>query len=470
MLEGLDDVPWRDLERSSGNPLTAYDSFTEIPNFLRQLLSPDLEKRSYALGRLYENLLHQGTSFSGTPYIIPFIIELCSQPSVPNRANLLCFWSHAIASYFIVRELPIWGDGETIYNHEEVDKWIIERGWYEKSELHHVYRESLKGADLLGRLLGDDDSNIRAGAVWVLAYLPTIAKSSIPKLEALLKQEKINWVRGGIAFALGGLGASATLKQILTNDKCSATRCMAACQLARIAPQNNLIEPLLEFISKPINNYQDILGAEGKSTDDAAFAISYLPRYIQQQAIPAICQRLKQARSFDTVPLVQTLLSAAFEKRDRPLTELTEIQKLVLSQMLMTDELWSIGNLIGTFEAYGLPDGLSDKKEKCAKLVGMELTKDKALQKLRTALSYAEIDFLDKARQEIVEALKIDSTVFERVPAPEECWILCAKAFAESDPQQAITAFRRAYLINPAIEHQVDPNWYLANLLKEYDF
>ena len=112
MLESLDAVPWKDLERSSGNPLTAYDSFTEIPNFLRQLLSPDPEKRSYALGGLYENLLHQGTSFSGTPYVIPFIIELCSEPSVPNRVSLLCFWGYAIAGYFSIRERPTWGDSE----------------------------------------------------------------------------------------------------------------------------------------------------------------------------------------------------------------------------------------------------------------------------------------------------------------------------------------------------------------------
>ena len=470
MLEGLDAVPWRDLERSSGDPLSAYDSFTEIPNFLRQLLTPDPEKRSYALGRLYENLLHQGTPFAGIPYVIPFIIELCSEPSVPNRASLLCFWSYAIAGYFSIQERPTC-DGETIYSCGEVDKSIAEREWYEKSELHHVYRESLKGEDLLGRLLSDDDSNIRAGAVWVLAYLPTIAKSSIPKLEALLKQEKLNWVRGGIAFALGRLEASATLKQILTNDKCSATRCMAACQLARIAPQDNLIEPLLKFVSQPINNYQDILGAGGKSTDDAAFAIAYLPRHIQQQAIPEICQRLKQARSFETIPLVETLLSAVFEQRDEPLTKLTDLQNLVLSQMLMTDELWSIGNLIGVFSYYGLPDGLSpDKKEKCAQLVGIKLTQDNALTELRSGLSFAEMNFLPQARESILKALAMDSTVFDRVVTPELAWLLYAKAFAPSDSKRALAAYRRAYLINRAIADRVESGWHLANLLKEHDF
>lgn len=467
MLEGLDAIAWEKLEESGG-ALTAYGSVTEIPNFLRQLLSSDHEERSYALGILYEYLLHQGSRFEATPCVIPFIIELCSDPLVTNRVSLLYFWSHAITGYFSIQERPTWGDGETVYFCGKVEEWIIERGWYE--ELHQIYRESLKGKNLLYKLLKDEDPKIRAGAVWVLAAMPTIAKSSVAKLEVLLKQEEINWVRGGIAFALGELGASETLQQILAQEQCPAARCIAACQLARISPDDNLIEPLLEFVSQPINNYRDILGAGGKSTDDAAFAISYLPRQIQQRAIPAICQRLKQARGFDTVPLVQTLLSAAFEKRDRPLTKLTDIQNLVLSQMLMTDELWSIGNLIGAFKAYGLPDRLSDKKEACAKLVGIELTSDEALKELRRGLTLAEMNFLPQARESILKALEIDSSVFERVPTPEEGWLLYAKAFAASDSKRSLLAYRRAYLINSAIANQVESTWHLANLLQEYDF
>lgn len=283
MLEGLDAVPWRDLERSSGNPLTAYDSFTEIPNFLRQLLTPDPEKRSYALGRLYENLLHQGTRFAGTPYVIPFIIELCSEPSVPERELLLYFWSHAITGYFSIQERPTWGDGETIYWYGEVEEWITE-GHFQ--ELHQIYRESLKGKNLLEKLLEDNNPKIRAGAVSVLACMPTIAQSSVPKLVARFEREEINWIRGGITFALGELGASSILEKILTTDECLATKCMAACQLARIAPQENLIEPLLEFVRQPLDDYPHFFGAGSNSTDDAALAIAYLQRHIQQQAIP----------------------------------------------------------------------------------------------------------------------------------------------------------------------------------------
>ena len=56
---------------------------------------------------------------------------------------------------------------------------------------------------------------------------------------------------------------------------------------------------------------------------------------------------------------------------------------------------------------------------------------------------------------------------FERAPAPDECWLLCAKAFAESDPKRAIDAFRHAFSINPGVASRVKPTWRLADLLNE---
>jgi|GEM_PF-6790037 len=138
--------------------------------------------------------------------------------------------------------------------------------------------------------------------------------------------------------------------------------------------------------------------------------------------------------------------------------------------MVITDELWTIGNLIGVFAAYGLPDGLSDKKEKCAKLLGIKLTPDPALTELRSGLTFAEMNFLPQARASILKAIDIDSTVFERSPTPEVAWLLCAKAFAEVDSVRSLSAYRQVYLINSAIAKQIEPDWYLTDLLRAYDF
>ena len=452
MLQGLDDIPWADLEH-------AYGSAADVPGLLRQLLDPDPKVRSHALQHLYSNVFHQGTRYPATPYVVPFLIELCTNPAVPRRGDLLRFWGNLITGYFSVQERPCWGDGEHIYVCGKVQEADPDDPYVEA--LHQIYQESLKGRELLGKLLADPELGVRAGAAWVLACLPAAAAASVPMLEARLRVEPSGWVRAAIAFALGELGAAAPLRRLLAEDPFPAARCMAACQLARIEPAEALIEPLLEFVAEPIEGYDGVPGAGGKSTGDAAFSVSHLPPKVRRRAIPAICDRLDQARSFDTMPLVQALLAAAFPARNEPLTELTELQRQVLICMLNTEELWSIGNLMGTFRAYGLPHD----RDTCARLAGVKVAKDEAMKSLSTGVIFAEMGFPDKAHEYIQRALDLDPAVFERAPAPDECWLYCAKAYAESDPERALAAYRRAVAINPAVVRWIKPTWPLADLL-----
>ena len=101
----------------------------------------------------------------------------------------------------------------------------------------------------------------------------------------------------------------------------------------------------MPFVSEPIEGYENIPAAGGKSPGDAAFSIAQLPVEVQRIAIPAICDRLERARQFETMPLVIPRLSAAFQKREEPLTELTDLQGQVLARMVTTTEMWSIGDV-----------------------------------------------------------------------------------------------------------------------------
>lgn len=92
--------------------------------------------------------------------------------------------------------------------------------------------------------------------------------------------------------------------------------------------------------------------------------------------------------------------------------------------MVNTEELWEIGNLMWTFQTYGL----SSDRGKCAEQVGVQVADDEALKSLRSGLAFADIGFLEKGREGILKALELDPAVFERAPGPDECWLLCAKA------------------------------------------
>jgi hypothetical protein len=80
---------------------------------------------------------------------------------------------------------------------------------------------------------------------------------------------------------------------------------------------------------------------------------------------------------------------------------------------------------------------------------------------------FSSIGFLEKGRDGIDKALALDPAVFERATAPDECWLLCAKAFAEADPKRALAAYRHAISCNPASAAKVQVTWKLADLLTE---
>lgn len=453
MLERLDSVPWGELEH-------AYGSAEDIPGLLRKLLNPDPAVRSETIWTLYGNVFHQGTRYPATPYVIPFLIELCESSETPGRGDLLDYWKSLITGYFTVQERPIWGDGEKIYWGDEIQQVDGDDPYSEA--LHQIYRESLKGHDLLIELLDESDPSIRAGSAAVLACLSTVADKSAPRLVATLSKEPVGWVRAAIAFALGELGIAEALRRILAEDASPEARCMAACELARISPDPLLLEPLLQFAAEPIEGYAAIPGAGGKSTGDAADAISRLPADVKWQAAPIICNRLMKTRSFDTMPLVRSLLSTAFEPSDEPVKEVNDAQKRILVCLVNCQELWSIGNLSDDFRSRGLPHN----RQKCADLVGVKFVEDKALASLSIGALFSKMGFHEKAREHIEEALKYDPLIFERTPSPDECWLFCAKAYAETDAQRAIDAFRRSKAINPLITHRVDPTWKLFQLLE----
>ncbi len=131
--------------------------------------------------------------------------------------------------------------------------------------------------------------------------------------------------------------------------------------------------------------------------------------------------------------------------------------------MIQCQELWTIGNLHFEFQTYGIP---FDRKQ-CAELVGVKVANDEALSKLSIGITFASMGFLEKAREGIETALEIDPAVFARVPEPAECWLFCAKAFAETDPDRAIKAFHNAQAIDPNISHRVEVTWILADLLRD---
>lgn len=80
MLEGLDQIPWSELETGPGTA-------QRIPELIRQITSPTT--RGMAERLLLDYLNHQGTIYEASAYVVPFLFELLNDPTVPQKKRLL---------------------------------------------------------------------------------------------------------------------------------------------------------------------------------------------------------------------------------------------------------------------------------------------------------------------------------------------------------------------------------------------
>lgn len=84
MLENLDKINWSQLSHAYGNA-------SDVPDYLRSLLSPSIEVRKRAMWDLGSNVYHQGTTYEATPYVIPFLYELIEAPETQNKEDIVFF-------------------------------------------------------------------------------------------------------------------------------------------------------------------------------------------------------------------------------------------------------------------------------------------------------------------------------------------------------------------------------------------
>jgi hypothetical protein len=85
MLEGLDDVPWDELEH-------AYGRASDVPGQIRDLLSSKANKRESALSELFGNIHHQGTLYSATAPAVPFLAEVARCEEAHPRVRIELLW------------------------------------------------------------------------------------------------------------------------------------------------------------------------------------------------------------------------------------------------------------------------------------------------------------------------------------------------------------------------------------------
>src|SRR5262249_8727234 len=82
LLESLDSIDWGSLDGWYG-PAAA------VPGVLRSFLTPIAEIRDWAIEEISSAVFHQGTIYSASPAVIPFLFELLENEEVRDKEEVV---------------------------------------------------------------------------------------------------------------------------------------------------------------------------------------------------------------------------------------------------------------------------------------------------------------------------------------------------------------------------------------------
>ncbi len=216
MLERLDEVQWGELA-------AGYCPADWVPQTIRDLLDANADARCCALTRLEEGVFYQATAVEATPQVVPFLMELAAEKTVPGRPDLLMFLARLVGRYApdpltshegSLRELR--ASSETQLRREEAMAQDVPPGVIHapvRACRVNTFRNMLK----LERLLADDDPDVRIATGYVLAYLltgampieppdpPELATRVIGRVWEAIPRESDDRVQASHVIALGAL-------------------------------------------------------------------------------------------------------------------------------------------------------------------------------------------------------------------------------------------------------------------------
>ena len=202
-LVGLEKIDWASLHHAHG-------SADDVPTLLRILTSDVENDRKFAIELLFETIWHQGTVYEATPVAVPFLYQLLSSPSIPDRASI----AHLLACI---------ADGSSYYEvHAYLDaeseaacrRILTRRGKVLETVIEEEkdwVRESRKAVEeqlpLLYPFLKSEFADVREQIATALSLYPSQRRKSIPVLESALIGETNQYTAKSIMNSIAKLQA-----------------------------------------------------------------------------------------------------------------------------------------------------------------------------------------------------------------------------------------------------------------------
>ncbi|MBK3626335.1 hypothetical protein JHN59_16075 [Streptomyces sp. MBT49] len=403
LLAGLDDIDWAALGH-------AYGSAGDVPGQLRTVCGPDQEARENAFRSLFNNIFHQGTRYSASPYAVPFLARIAVAGPAGARADALLLLTRLAIDWHDEYDLPL-GIDTAAWRAAAVSPEENLR-WYEEQIAAETGEERLKnlregraycaaghpidareGAlrsydavraqlPVLLELLGDRDSEIRTKTAYLLGWFPEEADVTLLPLLACLDGERDPVCVATVLVAVGLLAdhdPDGLLRHHLDHEH-PLRRWAAATALARLLvahpatapglpPAERIVAELAAFGARPAPES----ATAHHAGDLHSYTVSSLLHLMGTTEDPdgilrEIVRALPHLKKTGVVPSplavrAENLLKALFEPMDTT-TAFTELspgrQRLlkVLAELLTAEDFQPVpfgSDLHERFIRYGLP-------------------------------------------------------------------------------------------------------------------
>lgn len=344
MLEKLYTVPWSELEH-------AYGEGSIIPLLIQDLTSPEQEVYNHAINELQDVILHQESNYSATPYVVPFLCELLSAPEVQNKPNLLLFL--ITIAYCSYTQPTTEKDKESTRTHKRIGKHL---SW--KNAAHYAVTD---GYATYISLLWSQDWETRTNTAHLLSYCQSHAGEIAPLLQQRLFQEENPHVRACLFLSLGKLlpqseETSLFFTRILQNEKdplIQITTAMGYAHSMREQAKSEFLHVLLQGFEFPLSLKEQfsIFPFEENNFDaNISDALRAIGLSISSLVIPPLIRAVRGSTCWDGgFTLVSNLLYFAFDDKkitdDTSVSDLTHLQKEVLTTTYETKGLWELDNM-----------------------------------------------------------------------------------------------------------------------------
>ncbi|MET7402981.1 hypothetical protein ABZS66_56825 [Dactylosporangium sp. NPDC005572] len=198
MLDGLDAVDWTAVHG-------AYGPAGEVPALIRALAGRDGETAAKARSMLEGWVSHQGTTYSASPLVVPFLAELLVDGATVHRGGLA----------WMLGEMAAYNNRRTRY-------------------IGAVRAAVEAEVDRLVPLLEDPDAEVRDGVAFVLSQCPKSKRRALPKLRLRFAVETEPQVRARLLAAIQWLDRKTPLvAEALGAGQPLALRAAAVLLLAR---------------------------------------------------------------------------------------------------------------------------------------------------------------------------------------------------------------------------------------------